>query len=442
MLKDQDFDYGALVEPDRVHKAVYADEAVFEAELRNIFYKKWIYIGHVSQVPNVGDYWTTWVGKERMIMVRDNDDKVHVLYNRCPHRGTLICNNHKGNTNKTFRCPYHAWQFNLNGSLKSVPMKNGYDGIIDLKDPQFQMVQAERQDAYRGFVFASLSEEGEDLVTFLGPGGKSAFDDICNRSPEGDAEIVANCFRIVQHSNWKIFLENQLDAVHPSITHRSTGDAASAMQRVYKDRTGDDPPMGYQYLADFSLPFEKWDSLSTIGYPNGHTVLAGYMGLRPRDPVTVAHEEALTEAYGAERMDEILSTNIHHVLVYPCLSVQPPLQQLRAVRPLSANKTLTEIWHFRLKGAPEGIYERSLAYYYHVNSPSTMVNADDLNNFRAVQDGLALKGGGDWVSLHRNAGQDTVEDGVTTSVTGMSEQPMRNMFAAWKEFMTADNQEG
>lgn len=442
MPKDQDFDYGALVEPDRVHKAVYADEAVFEAELRNIFYKKWIYIGHVSQVPNVGDYWTTWVGKERMIMVRDNDDKVHVLYNRCPHRGTLICNNHKGNTNKTFRCPYHAWQFNLNGSLKSVPMKNGYDGIIDLKDPQFQMVQAERQDAYRGFVFASLSEEGEDLGTFLGPGGKSAFDDICNRSPEGDAEIVANCFRIVQHSNWKIFLENQLDAVHPSITHRSTGDAASAMQRVYKDRTGDDPPMGYQYLADFSLPFEKWDSLSTIGYPNGHTVLAGYMGLRPRDPVTVAHEEALTEAYGAERMDEILSTNIHHVLVYPCLSVQPPLQQLRAVRPLSANKTLTEIWHFRLKGAPEGIYERSLAYYYHVNSPSTMVNADDLNNFRAVQDGLALKGGGDWVSLHRNAGQDTVEDGVTTSVTGMSEQPMRNMFAAWKEFMTADNQEG
>lgn len=442
MPKDQDIDYGALVEPDRVHKAVYADEAVYEAELRNIFYKKWIYIGHVSQVPNVGDYWTTWVGKERMIMVRGDNDKVHVLYNRCPHRGTLICNNHKGNTNKTFRCPYHAWQFNLNGSLKSVPMKNGYDGIIDLKDPQFQMVQAERQDTYRGFVFASLSEEGEDLGTFLGPGGKSAFDDICNRSPEGDAEIVANCFRIVQHSNWKIFLENQLDAVHPSITHRSTGDAASAMQRVYKDRTGDDPPMGYQYLADFSLPFEKWDSLSTIGYPNGHTVLAGYMGLRPRDPVTVAHEEALTEAYGAERMDEILSTNIHHVLVYPCLSVQPPLQQLRAVRPLSANKTLTEIWHFRLKGAPEGIYERSLAYYYHVNSPSTMVNADDLNNFRAVQDGLALKGGGDWVSLHRNAGQDTVEDGVTTSVTGMSEQPMRNMFAAWKEFMTADNQEG
>ena len=143
-----------------------------------------------------------------------------------------------------------------------------------------------------------------------------------------------------------------------------------------------------------------------------------------------------TEAYGEKRMDEILSTNVHHVLGYPCLSVQPHLQHLRAVRPLAANKTLTEIWHFKLKGAPEGIYERSLAYYYLVNSPSTMVNADDLNNFRAVQDGLSLSGGGDWVSLHRNAGQDTVKNGVTTSVTGMSEQPMRNMFAAWKDYMS------
>ena len=429
-------DLGQLVEADRVHKAVYAAEEVYEKELEHIFHKKWIYIGHESQVPNAGDYWTTWVGKERMIMSRADDGEIHVLYNRCPHRGSLICNNQKGNAGKGFRCSYHAWQFHLDGKIHRMPMKEGYDGVIDFNNPQLSMVPAERKGNYRGFIFASLSREGEDLETFLGHGGRAAFDDICNRSPEGEAEIVANCFRIIQHSNWKIFLENQVDAVHPSITHHSTGDAAAAMQKIYESKTGAPPPMGYQFLADFTLPFKKWDSLKTVGYPNGHTHLAGYMGLRPRDPVTIAHEESLTAAYGAERMDEILSTNVHHVIVYPCLSVQPPLQQLRAVRPLGANKTLTEIWHFRLKGAPEGIYERSLAYYYHVNSPSTMVNADDLNNFRAVQDGLAMAGGGDWVSLHRNAGQDTSEDGVTTSITGMSEHPMRHMFSAWKQFMT------
>ena len=76
------------------------------------------------------------------------------------------------------------------------------------------------------------------------------------------------------------------------------------------------PPLGYQFLADFTLPFEKWDSLETLGFANGHVQLTGYMRLRPRDPVTDflarAHEEALTAAYGAERMDEILSTNVHH----------------------------------------------------------------------------------------------------------------------------------
>ena len=59
------------------------------------------------------------------------------------------------------------------------------------------------------------SEEGPSLEEWLGQGAKAAFDDICNRSPEGECEVVVNCFRIIQHSNWKIFLENQLDAVHP-----------------------------------------------------------------------------------------------------------------------------------------------------------------------------------------------------------------------------------
>ena len=65
----------------------------------------------------------------------------------------------------------------------------------------------------------------------MGQGARSAFDDICNRSPEGECEIVMNCFRIIQHSNWKIFLENQLDAVHPSVTHHTTGDAAPEEQK-------------------------------------------------------------------------------------------------------------------------------------------------------------------------------------------------------------------
>jgi hypothetical protein len=145
--------------------------------------------------------------------------------------------------------------------------------------------------------------------------------------------------------------------------------------------------------------------------------------------------------YGAKRTEEILGVNIHHVLIYPGLSVQPQLQQLRAVRPLGVDRTLTELWHFRLKGAPEAIYRRALGYYNLINSPSTMVNADDLENFWRCHQGLASEGG-DWVSFHRLAGHDDQEDGVTRSRRGTSEAPMRNQFRAWTEYLAGGAHNG
>jgi hypothetical protein len=137
-------------------------------------------------------------------------------------------------------------------------------------------------------------------------------------------------------------------------------------------------------------------------------------------------------------MGEILAVNIHHVLIYPGLSVQSPLQQLRAVRPLGVDRTLTEIWHFRLKGAPEAIYRRSLAYYNLVNSPATLVNADDLENFWKCHQGLSSDGG-DWVTFGRHFGRDIDKDGrvETAPNCGTSEAPMRNQMKAWAEYMRA-----
>mgnify|MGYP006198534003 CR=1 FL=1 len=84
-------------------------------------------------------------------------------------------------------------------------------------------------DAYRGFVFASLSPTGPSLSEFLGE-AKIAFDDMCDRSPVGEVEVVPVCHRVVQHSNWKFFMENQLDALHPSVTHQSTGVSARRIE--------------------------------------------------------------------------------------------------------------------------------------------------------------------------------------------------------------------
>ncbi|MBI3710150.1 MAG: Rieske 2Fe-2S domain-containing protein [Proteobacteria bacterium] len=435
MPRDNGLDLRGLVEPDRVHRRVYADPHVFDLEMDSIFHKVWIYVGHGSQVPKPGDYYTAQVGRQPMIMVRHTDGKVHVLYNRCPHRGAMMCGARHGNVGKAFMCSYHSWQFDTDGKVRSIPLVQGYEGTRrSPEDPDCSMKPAARVESYRGFVFASLAKDGPTLTEFLGE-AKIGFDDMCDRAPEGEVEIVPNCFRVIQHSNWKIFLENQLDALHPAVTHEAAGRAAFDVEKDIERRTGK-APLYYHYLSAFTTPMSKWDQFQTVNYPNGHCLLQGYMGLRPRDPDTLAYEAVMRKHYGAKRAEEILSVNIHHVLLYPGLSVQSPLQQLRAVRPLGVDRTLTEIWHFRLKGAPEAIYRRSLGYYNLVNSPATLINADDLENFWKCHQGLASDGG-DWVSFHRNAGQDDEENGVIKSRLGTSEAPMRNQFRAWIGMMAS-----
>lgn len=426
-----------LVEPDRVRREVYSDPAIFDEEMRRIHETVWIYCGHESQVPKAGDFWQVQVGRQPMLMVRAADGGVNVLYNRCPHRGNMLCGDRHGNTGEFFRCSYHAWTFHHDGRLRSIPMMDsGYKGTRFGRDnPDCNVKHAARVENYRGFVFASLAADGPTLKEFLGE-SRVAFDDMCDRAPEGGVEVVPTCFRVIQRSNWKIFLENQLDALHPSVTHQSTGRAAHEVEKMIAKKTGH-APLSYHMLSAFAtVTIDKWDNFQTLNYPNGHCILTGYMGLRPKDPDTLAYEKVMHKAYGKKRTEEILGVNIHHVLIYPGLSVQSPLQQLRAVRPLGVDRTLTEIWHFRLKGAPEAIYRRSLAYYNLVNSPSTMVNADDLENFWKCQQGLNSDGG-DWVSFARHHGHDIQKGERVESAPGMgtSEAPMRNQMKAWSQFM-------
>jgi phenylpropionate dioxygenase-like ring-hydroxylating dioxygenase large terminal subunit len=422
-----------LVEADRVHRTVYTDQGIFDREMDNIWEKTWVYCGHESQVKQPGDFYTVQIGRQPMIMVRGGDGNIRVLYNRCPHRGVQLCGSRHGNTGSTFVCSYHAWTFHLDGRVKGIPLPRGYDGTrMSPDNPDCSMKAAARVDSYRGFVFASLSAGGPALLEFLG-GAKVAFDDMCDRSPLGEVEIVPVCHRVVQHSNWKFFMENQLDALHPSVTHQSTGIAAGRVERQLKAQ-GATPPLYYHYLSTFASSFDQWDAVQTVNFPRGHGILKGYMGLRPDDADTKEYVAAMYRAYGEDRAEVYLGRNIHHVLVYPYLSVQSPLQQLRCLRPLAPNKTLSEIWHFRLKGVSDAIYRRALWYFNLVNSPSTMINADDLENWSKGQLGLESTGG-DWVSFHRNHGGDAIEGDVSYSKNGTSEIVMRSQFKAWTEYM-------
>ena len=146
MLHESVPNLAKFVEPDRVRREVYTDPAIFEMEMQRIHERVWVYCGHETQVPKAGDYYTVQVGRQPMVMVRGKDGKVNVLYNRCPHRGSMICGDRSGNTGEFFRCSYHAWTFHHDGKLKNIPMmESGYAGTRWGRDnPDCNMKRAAR----------------------------------------------------------------------------------------------------------------------------------------------------------------------------------------------------------------------------------------------------------------------------------------------------------
>ena len=113
------------MQPDRVHRSVYTDPAIFELEMERIFKRAWLVLGHESQIAAPGDYFTTRMGREPVIVARQGDGSVGVLINRCMHRGATVCAQGRGHAG-SFVCPYHGWTYDTDGRLRSVPVPSGY----------------------------------------------------------------------------------------------------------------------------------------------------------------------------------------------------------------------------------------------------------------------------------------------------------------------------
>ncbi len=424
-----------LVREDSVHKSVYTDPEIFKLEMDRIYGRAWIYAGHESQVPNVGDYHTTRIGDQDVIMVRAMDNQVYVLYNRCPHKGAKVVAEGDGNVGKFFRCPYHAWTFKLDGTHLAAPMRRGFENTrFDPKSPEFSMHQVARVQSYRGFVFANQSPEGIGLEDFLG-GVRSSIDNLCDRSPIGEVEVAGGVFKVLQPSNWKVFYENLHDTMHAPVTHESSYSSARAQAEELGHM-----PLELHIMDGNGEPYEFWEKLNLLAFDHGHGYMEGIFnpGAIETDPITRAHFESLEAAYGRDRALQILGENRHNTIIYGSGSPHTVFQQFRVIRPLSVDQTLVEIQTFRLKGAPDEVFKRGLMYANLINSPSSNVMPDDIEVYGRCQEGNKTRGG-DWVSQHRYAGTDVEIPGGMKAINGTSELPMRNQFRAWKQYMIGDS---
>ena len=211
-------DLGSLIRKDAVHRSIYTDPEIFDLEMERIFDRTWIYLAHLSEIKEAGDYRTTVIGRHPVIVSHLGDGKVHVMINRCRHRGATICQHELGNS-RVFRCAYHSWTYANTGKLIGVPHPEGYgDGF---SREELGLAKVPRVAVHRGFIFGSMASEGPSLDDYLG-GTKKLLDEFCDVSPTGQIDVFRGQQKCAYNGNWKFQLDNGVDPYHVEFLHRST----------------------------------------------------------------------------------------------------------------------------------------------------------------------------------------------------------------------------
>jgi phenylpropionate dioxygenase-like ring-hydroxylating dioxygenase large terminal subunit len=412
---------------------VYLDPELFELEMRRLWRRTWIYVGHESQVPHAGDFYTVDIAGQPLAMVRDADNAIHVLLNRCAHKGSKVLGAPAGNCKGFLRCPYHGWIYRTDGSLRTVPLKGGYEGTRLFESEAAQGMTRVVCANYRGFVFARLSATGPAFEDYFGP-SLTSIDNMVDRSPEGRLEVTGGVLRYMHNCNWKMFVENLNDAMHPMVAHESS---AGTARDLWKDQPAEAPkPMVIEQFVPFVSNYDFFDRMGVQIYANGHSYTGVNFSIHSRYAGIPEYERRMEEVYGPERAHRILGEVRHNTVYYPSLTIKGAIQTIRVVRPIAVNRTLIESYTLRLVGAPDALLERSVMYNRLINAPTSVVGHDDLHCYRAIQEGLAANGN-PWVSLHRN--HTAAEAGsLVGQYNGTSEISMRGQFRAWVQAMCAE----
>ncbi|MDQ7954633.1 MAG: aromatic ring-hydroxylating dioxygenase subunit alpha [Pseudomonadota bacterium] len=421
----------ALVQEQRVHRDLYLSQELFALEQERFFARTWQFAGHASEIPAAGDYCTREIAGRPLLMVRQADGGVGVFYNRCAHKGAQLVTEAHGSTGRFFRCPYHAWTYRLDGAPLALPLKAGYEGTGLAQCESGQGLQPVAGVAvYRDFVFVRLANDGPGFADYFGD-VLHVIDNMVDRSPEGRLTVAGGVLRNVIHCNWKMYLENINDTVHPMSTHESATQAADAL---WKDQPAGAPkPMAMEQILPFGSGYDFFDRMGGRVYPNGHSVLGTRFSIHSSYAQLQDYEEALRGALGEERANEVLQRSPQNAVLFPSLSVKGSPQAIRVIRPLAADRTLVEAWSLRAEGAPELMLQRSMSYNRLVFSPMSVVAHDDVHLFESMQQGLRGEGN-EWVSLHRGFAPGERSDAVEET-SGTDERLMRNQFRAWARWM-------
>lgn len=413
-----------------VHRDVYRDPELFELELRHIFESSWVFLAHETQIPEPHDYLNTYIAQQPVLISRDGNGNLGAFLNVCPHKSALVCQNESGNK-KFHVCPYHGWTFNSAGEnilIKDQP-QGSYGDNFQQQDHNLQRLA--HLENYRGFLFGTLNPNVEPLIDYL-DGIRLFLDMIIDQSAEG-AEVIPGRSYYTFDANWKMQLENCVDAYHLTSTHPS-------FMSITASRASGGSEFRNIDIANFVNPDT---AAGNYTFRNGHNAI--WIDGNPEVKPLYAVYDQLVERVGKTMADLMMKTV--NFTVFPNLqfSVNACIQ-MRVMRPLQVDKTEMRSFCIGPKGESKQLRKQRIHQFEDFFNPTGLATPDDSRVYESCQSGLAARGAAKTNQGHERGITNVIQGGddyarelgiepVTSSSGGSELQDETVFHASYREWL-------